>query len=153
MNNFWTWAVIIGVVLVATGAFNRNDSDSSFTPDSYTGSTYGSGSEKTIDRQDAIDENWDDIKQYLSGTETINACSSESGNCYDLDADISDGSIEQIYFPNTGYLYFSADIDSDGSASDFDENGNEWDFTLDMDSSIVDDAVSQWADDNGYTLQ
>lgn len=153
MNGFWTWALIIGVILVATGTFSGNDSSSVSSPSSYSNSSYDSSSGKTIDRQDAIDEYWSDIKQYVSGSETIEACSSESGSCYDLEADISDGAIDQIYFTNGGYLHFSADIGSDGSASDTDQNGNNWDFTLDMNSSIVDSAISQWADANGYTVQ
>lgn len=109
--------------------------------------------ENTIDRYDAISDYWDEIKDYLSGTETIDACSSESGNCYSLDAEISSGQVEMIYFPNSGYLYFSADIDESGDASDFDSDGNSWDFTLDMDSSMVDDAIYDWASDNGYKIE
>lgn len=105
-----------------------------------------------IDRIDAISDHWDEIREYLNGSETIEACSSSSGNCYDLDAEISSGEVEQIYFDNGGYLYFSATIDSDGSASDTDVNGNSWDFSIDMDSSMVDDAVQEWADYNGYEI-
>lgn len=153
MNNFWTWAIIITVILATTGTFNGNSSSGASSSNSYSNSSYSPDLGRSIDRQDAIDEYWDDIKQYFSGSETIEACSSESGNCYDLEAEISDGAIDQIYFTGGGYLYFSADIDSDGSASDIDQNGNDWDFTLDMNSSIVDDAISQWADANGYTIQ
>lgn len=162
MNERWkTVAWIIGIcVLVALFVFNHDSSSSSSGYDSYSPPTsnrfYGGdnsgSSEHTIDRDEAISDHWDEIKDYLSGSETINACSSESGNCYDLDANISDGQVEEIYFPNTGYLYFSADIDSDGEASDYDNDGNEWDFTLDMDSLIVDDAISDWASDNDYTI-
>ncbi|MDO8743005.1 MAG: hypothetical protein Q7J30_00355 [Candidatus Azambacteria bacterium] len=109
--------------------------------------------EKTISRDEAIESYWDEIKDYTDGTETIDICSSESGNCYSLDADISSGTVEQIYFSNGGYLYFSADIDENGNASDIDQNGNSWDFTIDMDSSIIDDAVSDWASDNNYTIE
>lgn len=108
---------------------------------------------KTISRDEAIGSYWDEIKDYVDGTETIDACSSESGNCYSLDADISNGAVEQIYFSNGGYLYFSADIDESGNASDIDQNGNSWDFTIDMDSSIIDDAVNDWASDNGYMIE
>ena len=58
-----------------------------------------------------------------------------------------------IYFPNGGYLYFSADIDEGGNASDFDQNGDSWDFTIDMDSSVIDDAIYDWASDNEYTIE
>jgi hypothetical protein len=108
--------------------------------------------EKTIDRDEAISDYWYEIKDYVDGTETINACSSESGNCYDLDADISGGVIDELYFDNGGYLYFSADIEDDGSASDYDQNGDSWDFYVDMDSSIIEDAIYDWASDNDYTI-
>lgn len=108
---------------------------------------------KTVGRDEAIENHWDEIKDYVDNTETIDACSSESGNCYSLDADISNGAVEQIYFSNGGYLYFSADIDEGGIASDIDQNGNGWDFTIDMDSSIIDGAVSDWASDNDYTIE
>ncbi len=109
--------------------------------------------ETALTRNEAVSEYWDEIKEYVDGTETLEACSSESGNCYDLDADISDGVIDQIYFPNGGYLYFSADIDESGYASDFDQDGNNWDFTIDMHSSMVDDAIENWANSNGYTIE
>ncbi len=121
------------------------------TYNNYTGE-YDEPEDKTIDRVDAIYDHWDEIREYVNGSETIEACSSSSGNCYDLDADISSGSIEQIDFENGGYLYFSAEIDSDGNASDTDVRGDSWDFTVDMDSSMVDDAIQEWADYEGYEI-
>ena len=107
---------------------------------------------RRIDRDEAISDHWDEIKDYVNGTESVEACSSESGNCYDLDADITDGAIVRVNFPNTGYLDFSADIDESGEASDSDKDGNNWDFTLDMNSSVIDSAVNEWADANDTTL-
>ncbi len=101
----------------------------------------------------AISEHWDEIKDYIDGTETIEACSEESGNCYYVKADISNGIIERIYFSNGGYLDFFAEIDEDGSAWDFDKNGNSWDFTIDINSPIIEDAVYEWAGDNNYEIE
>lgn len=163
----WKGAVwILGICLViaffifthGNGSSTKNDSTSDYNPPSEH-RFYGYDEEsyyeerKTIDRYDAINDYWDEIREYVNGTETIEACSWESGNCYDLDAEISDGYIEQIYFPEGGYLYFSTEIDSDGQASDYDMNGDSWGFTLDMDSSIVEDAVYDWASDNDYELE
>ncbi len=153
-GNIVVLILIIGAI-VAFSLFSGNDNSSNDTEGYNYPSRTGSSieSEKIIDRSDAVYEHWDEIKDYLNGTETINACSFESGNCYDLDAEISDGQIEMISFPNGGYLYFSADIDEYGNASDIDNDGNSWDFTLDMDSSVVDDAISDWASDNGYGVE
>jgi len=106
---------------------------------------------KTIDRDEAISNNWDDIKEYLNGSETLEACS-DSGDCYDLDADISSGHIETVYFSSGGNLDFYASIDESGSASDTDQDSNNWELSLDMSSSIVDDAVQEWADNNEYAI-
>jgi len=104
----------------------------------------------TITADEAIQNNWDSIKDYLSGSESVEACT-DSG-CYTLDADISNGQITQITFPNEGYLYFSADIDENGNASDSDNDGRNWDFTLDMGSTTVQNAVQEWANSNNYEL-
>lgn len=152
-GNAIVWVLIVGAI-AAFFIFSGNENSSDYSGnDSYQfrDSNYRE-EDKTIDRYDAIYEHWDEIKDYVSGTETIDACSYESGNCYGLDAEISNGQVEMIYFPNSGYLYFSADIDENGNASDFDNDGNSWDFTLDMDSSIVDDAIYDWASDNGYEI-
>jgi hypothetical protein len=146
MGKFWGWGIALLVLLWIIIGSSKNSGDTPGVENHFLG-------QSTISRYDAISENWDEIKEYLSGTETINACSEESGNCYDLDADIENGLINEIYFPNGGYLYFGADIDSNGEASDFDQNGDAWDFTLDMDSSLVDDAVSDWASNNNYELE
>jgi hypothetical protein len=105
---------------------------------------------KTISYDEEIENYWDYIKEYVDGNATIEVCS-DSG-CYDLEAHISNGKIDEIYFPNGGYLYFDADIDYNGKASDMDQNGNWWDFSIDMDSSITNDAVSDWASDNGFEI-
>lgn len=149
-NAFVGLLVIVAVVwglFALFGSGSTSDAQDKYNYD------YKNKSGHTLDRDEAIDEHWDEIKDYLNGSETIEACSDESGNCYDLDAEISNGEVEQIYFSNGGYLYFGADIDSYGEASDYDQNGNGWDFTLDMNSSIVDDAVSDWASDNDYKIE
>jgi hypothetical protein len=105
---------------------------------------------KAISYDEAIENYWDDIKEYVDGYATIEACS--DSRCYDLEAHISNGKIDEIDFPNGVYLYFDADINSDGKASDMDQNGNWWDFSIDMDSSIINDAVPDWASDNGFEI-
>lgn len=118
----------------------------------YSGQEYlNEEEEKSIDRDTAISDHWDEISDYVNGPETIEACS--GSGCYDLDADISSGDIDTVNFPNGGYLSPEESIDDSGSASFYDNQGNNWDFQVDMDSSVVDDAVQEWAADNGYEIE
>lgn len=107
---------------------------------------------KAISRELAIEDHWDDIKDQISGTETVEACRTSSGSCYDLEAEIAAGTITDVRFPNGGVLSLSADIEQDGTASDIDQRGESWDFTLDLDASIVNEAVNAWAETAGYTV-
>lgn len=73
----------------------------------------------------------------IDGTYVVEACSNNSGNCYELDADVSDGEVETLYFPNGGHLDFDgAEIDEDGYATGdsytWDEgyNDDSWDVTV-----------------------
>lgn len=95
--------------------------------------------------EDLAYDHWDEVREYMSGSETIEACS-DSG-CYDLDAEISDGSIEMVYFPNGGYIYPDAEIDEGGSADGYDSDGNYWEFEVDTGSDTVQDAITDWASD------
>src|SRR5262245_28380174 len=73
-------------------------------------------------------------RQDYSETETINACSEDSGSCYSLVADLehhfdSQGRetvfVEQIHFPNGGHLSFGgATIPGGGT----DTKGRAWTF-------------------------
>lgn len=87
--------------------------------------------------EDSYEEHNEDINQYesLGGTYTVEACSSNSGNCYDLDADIEGGEVERIYFPNGGHLDLDgAELDEDGYAAGDSYtlgegyNGDEWEI-------------------------
>lgn len=144
-------AVLAFLLIVVLGCNSHTGSTSS--TDQSDGSQGATSTGESISRDEAIDDHWDEVKEDLSGTEAVDACSSESGSCYTLNADIDDGEITEIHFTNGGSLRFSAEIESDGNASDSDENGNSWDFTFDMNSLILDDAVDKWAKANGYEIQ
>lgn len=148
------WSIIfIGLLIWGLYSyFHKEKGSSTYSDNKSDNAGELFGGDKKIDRDEAIDSHWDEIKENLNGSETINACYS-SVHCYDLDADISGGSVESIYFPNGGYLYFDADIDENGYASDFDKEGREWDFSIDMDSSMVDEAIDAWASSNNYEIR
>lgn len=109
--------------------------------------------EKTIDRTTAIEQHWDEIKELVNGTESIDACSEDSGHCYSVDAEIYNGTIDQIYFSKGGNIDIGMEIENNGEASGFDYEGRAWAFTVDMGSSIIDDAIQEWADNNDYEIE
>src|SRR5688500_15130407 len=66
----------------------------------------------TISRDEAISDHWDDICEHLDGSETLEACDQSSGNCYDLEAEISSCNIDTVRFPNGGFLSPGEPIDN-----------------------------------------
>jgi len=127
-------------------------STSTYKPSYYGGyDNYYDDDYRVIDRDEAIDEHWDEIKEYVDGSTEVEAYSYDSGNYYSLDADISNGEVDQVYFPNGGYLHsLGAEVDSGGSASGYDQEYRDWEF--EVDDSLIDDAVEEWAQDNDYEL-
>jgi hypothetical protein len=147
-NNSSSVTIFIVVGLIILGAiFWGNDSSSS----DYGGYDEDYPRQKTIDTYDAKSDYWDEIKEYIDGTYTVEACSEDSGNCYDLDLDTNDGYTDTLNFSDGGYIYISTEIDSNGRASDYDDDGDYWDITLS--DSDIDDAVEEWASDNEYILE
>ncbi len=138
------WVVIaIGGIYVLSRIGGQSSSSSNYNPYTDTGDEYSN--DDTFDYDTAISDHWDEIMPYINGSDTIEACSDSSGNCYDLEADISDGCVEEIHFDNGGYLDFSsACLDENGEAEDSDDEGNDWTFSVDTGSSIVTDAVDEW---------
>lgn len=108
---------------------------------------------RRITRDEAIQYHWDEIRENLTGTASVESCSIESGNCYDLEADISWGDIDTLHFDNGGYLSFGAGLDESGGASDIDDRGNSWDFSLDLNSPLVDNAIDEWAAENDMEIE
>ncbi len=105
--------------------------------------------ERSINYDDALDEHWDEIKEYINGTESVEVYSHKSNGYYTLDADISNGEVESIHFPNGGYIYVNAELNSDGTGDGYGSDGY-WD--VEIDSSLIEDAVEEWASDNGYSV-
>jgi hypothetical protein len=143
--------IFIILLLLANSWFHHSEDKQAVDIPSYT-ATYSSGiysNHRSISRDDALDQYWDEIKEHINGTETIEVHSHESGNNYDLDADLSNGEVESIHFPNGGWIYINADLDSDGSGEGYGSD-DYWD--VQVDSEVIDNAVDQWASDNGYTL-
>lgn len=137
--------LIGGVAIAGLIGFAAFGGDAS----SSTNGRYGEYEDSRYEEYENVEElaydHWDEVQGYMSGTETIEACS-DSG-CYSLDADIYDGRIDTLYFPNGGYIYPDAEIDESGFAEGYEGDGNYWEFEVDLDSSTVQDAISDWASD------
>lgn len=119
--------VVIGLIGWAmAGAFNSDSNDYNLKESSNNNSRIlGSPSYFETDFED---EYYEEEKERPDGTYTVEACSQNSGNCYDLDADISDGNVDTIYFPNGGYLDVDAELDEDGYGEGSSYNGDNWEI-------------------------
>lgn len=97
----FVWGIIIFIVYGIISAFgSHNNTDYDYQP-FYEANIYSSETNEEIEKPD--------------GTYTVEACNTRTGNCYDLDADISDGLVETIYFLSGGHLDLDgAELDEDG---------------------------------------
>jgi hypothetical protein len=57
--------------------------------------------------------------------------------------------VESIHFPNGGYIYINAELNSDGTGDGYGSDGY-WD--VEVDSYLIENAVEEWASDNGYSV-
>ena len=82
-----------------------------------------------------------------NGGGDVTAYSYESGGTYALDADVSDRTVDRLYFSNGGNVdLYGCELDQDGRADCQDEEGRYWDIEGEPDS-IEDDGIGY--DDNG----
>jgi len=102
------WGVIVLIGYGIISAFGDNGNN--YQPYGYSNNYYF-----YYDYSDNYYNEIDGESEKPNGSYTVEACNTRTGKCYDLDADISDGVVETIYFPNGGHL------DLDGA--ELDENG------------------------------
>jgi len=114
IKTIFGWLIVIGIIVVISFAFGGSEDKNSNTE-------IEKGGYPSYVSDDYISEHEEDVEEYKEkpdGSYTVEACSQNSGNCYDLDADISDGVVERIYFSNGGHLDLDgAELDEYGSAS------------------------------------
>lgn len=144
---------VIFIILLIVGSVIFNQSNKEEERQSYP--TYTSEyrsqgrNSRTIDYDEALDNHWDEIKEYINGSEAIEVYSQESGSYYTLDADISSGEVESIHFPNGGWIYINAELNSDGTGEGY---GSDSYWDVEVDSYLIEDAAEEWASDNGFSL-
>ena len=131
MEKIYFTIIVATIIFSTTGCSNTEINRSDYYQE---GDSAHSGGTPTIREEPPIledslsttnDESNDQPTSYY-GDETVNACNQSSGNCYDLDADISDDEVERLYFPKGGWVDIeSSDCDNDTCYLE-DENGTEW---------------------------
>lgn len=143
--------ILIILLIVGSAVFRHPNKIDEVRGTSAYNSSYSSErrAHRTIDYDEALDDHWDEIKEYINGTESIDVYSHKSGGNYTLDADISNGEVEIIHFENGGYIYINADLNSDGTGEGYGA-GDYWD--VEVDPSIIENGAEEWASDNGLTL-
>lgn len=108
---------------------------------------------QSITRANAIDEYWYQIASHVTGTASVEAHSALSGSTYTLDADFGNGFVDTLSNGEGDILSFTAELHEDGTASGDDQNGNTWSFILDMNSPIIDAAITEWAAEKGFVVE
>ncbi len=91
---------------------------------------------------DPPDPDFEDYKEYIDA-DSVEACS-DSG-CYDLDADVSDGEVDTIYFNNGGYRELDAEFDEDGYGYGTGSRGDEWEVRVSEDD--IEEAKERYMED------
>lgn len=116
-------ALIFGVASLFGGNSKSNDE---YTPAASIYSGYSSYNNSYDTDTSGYEESY--YPAGFSGTETMEACNSDTGNCYDLDIDSDGENIERINFPNGGWR----DVDSSECDGGYciveDEDGTEWEL-------------------------
>ena len=117
--------VFVALIWGVSSLFGENSEDENeYTPTSdYSGYSNPSSYDNSY--------NYDYEESYLagfSGTETMEACNSNTGNCYDLDIDSDGENIERINFPNGGWRDVDYSDCDGGYCYVEDEDGTEWEL-------------------------
>lgn len=91
-----------------------------------------------------------------AGDTELEACSENSGNCYTLNADVSDGKVETIHFDNGGYLHIDGgelDASGDGEGDSMNSNGESDHWTFHCESCSASDSGSEDSSPEGTSDQ
>ena len=107
-----------------------------------------------ISKDEAIKYDWDEIKQFIEGEEKIEVCNSDLDNCYLLEVTIRGGDVQKVYFPNGGHIELTAELDNNGEAEAYDDGrGYLWSFKINMNSSLIENAIEGWSKLNDYIIE
>lgn len=128
-GNAVIWFLILGALGLWYFSGGNAAPDTSVTAPSSVYSGFQNYGIPNTDEIQQEDENNENSIENVSGTHTVEACSSNSGNCYDLEADINSGVVDTIHFDNGGYLDVDAQLDESGQSSGDSNNGDSWDIT------------------------
>lgn len=112
--------VIVGIVWGVSSLFSSSKEEYNPAPASvYSGyDSYGA----------SYYEEEENYPVGFEGSDYMEACNSDTGNCYDLEIDSDGENIERINFPNGGWrdVYYSNC--EDGYCVVEDEDGTEWEL-------------------------
>lgn len=112
----------------------------------------------TMTRVEALNCCWGEIKEYMTGVDTIRACtdyyySGSEGQCNDLAADIDKGRIVILWLPGAVRMNIVTEFDKYGYATDTDPNNNDWEFALFTNSVLFKKALKEWSEQKGVIVK
>ena len=118
------------LALCGAGCESSTETESAHASQSSIYSSYPSYSHDDYNEPAKDEEEEEDEENRIEdGSHEVEAC--RNGSCYTLDADVEDGVVTRINFPNGGYRDIDAELDTDGSGSGSDNEGNDWEVTVD----------------------
>jgi len=119
--------VFIALIWGAASLFGENNENGN----EYTPTSNYSGYSNPSSYDNSYNYGYEEEESYpagFSGTETMEACNSDTGNCYDLDIDSDGENIERINFPNGGWRDVDYSDCDGGYCYVEDEDGTEWEL-------------------------
>ena len=140
-------AVAFAVVLVAVRVFTAPDRQqqparapdeapvhSMYVPPNSPAASYGYGEYPSYDAQGYYgDEDEEAVEDgsYSASVDYYNPATGWS-NTYDLDVEVEDGRVTEIQFPNGGWISADEELDEDGNATVYDDEGREYSVHVDQ---------------------
>lgn len=128
-DNFKTVGIIFGIIFIFFGGINILESFFKEKPNDFNYESYSTSYGDNYYRNEYNTYEEEVLPVGFEGTDTMEACKTSTGDCYDLDIDSDGENIERINFPNGGYRdVYSSDCE-DGYCVVEDEDGNEWELS------------------------
>lgn len=131
-GNMLIGVLVIGTILWGVSALfgakiGDKDEGNIYTP-APDYDSYDSGYSTQSDYDEPFYGDDEEYPVGFSGTDYMEACNGNTGNCYDLEIDSDGENVERINFPNGGWRDVDSSDCDNGYCTVEDEDGTEWEL-------------------------